>query len=373
MEKPRIALTGGGTGGHIYPCLAIAEELEPNAELFYIGNSNKLESELLNSNNCKDSQDRPYKDYINFIGINAKPFINKTKILKLPIWLWEFYEEIQKTKKILSKEKISIVFGTGGYVSAPVFAAARELKIPYIIHNLDAHIGLANKLFIRDAFALTTGFENLKSKPKNGKLIITGNPISKNFRNNLNPNKINSPLNLLITGGSQGAESINTAVRNILERITKFDINIIHITGSKTYESYMQSLEKKYPNYQVVPYTHEMPQLCNWANLAICRSGAMTIAEFACSGVVPIFVPLPWAAHNHQKLNAQSLVDAGAAISLDQNNPIFENKLYTIIERFAKNPKLLQEYQAKLKSFGQADSTKSIVELILSANRCSLS
>ncbi len=378
MKKANIVLTGGGTGGHIYPCLAIAEELReqvPECKLYYIGNHNKLEASLLQGDNCKDSQGQSYRNYINFIGIEAWPFVNKVNPLKIFSWLIHFVKETLKVKSILQKNNIDIIFGTGGYVAAPVFAAAQFLGIPYIIHNLDAHIGLANRLFIKNASILTTAFPGLAAQPKNGRVFVTGNPISRRFLSSA-PKSSDDKLRLLITGGSQGAESINNAIGNLLPTLCKLDIEIVHITGEKPYQEYLNHFlaanPNKYPNYKVLPYTHEMPELCSWADVAICRSGAMTIAEFGVSGVVSIFVPLPWAAHDHQTLNAQALVDANAAYLIKQparNNHIseseFQENLYELINNICLNKNILKEKRKLLMSFAKPNASKELKKLIM--------
>ncbi len=387
----RIALTGGGTGGHIYPCLAVAEALhESRVELYYIGHAKKLEAELLTKTELKDADGVAYSSYIKFLPIETDPVVNKLNPLKILGWGWKFYQAFELSKKYLRENQIEIVFGTGGYVAAPVFAAAIALKIPYIIHNLDAHIGLANLVFIRDASALTTAFPNLAAQPKNGRVIVTGNPISKKFLNYVIPSErserrdpdwIATPpmaarnddtLHLLITGGSQGAESINNAIGNLLPNLSKLNIDMVHVTGTKTYQSfvdkYLGGKADKYSNYRIYDYVHNMPELCAWADLTVCRSGAMTIAEMSASGVVPIFVPLPWAAHDHQTLNAKALVDTGAAMSLSQNEENFEELLFYTIKGFVNDSLLLEEFSTALAKFGKNDAATEISKLILQAS-----
>ncbi len=402
--KKNIAFTGGGTGGHIYPCLAVIEELvsrDPSQKIFYIANSNRLEAELLTKNELKDYRGIAFSDYIKFLGIQAEPLIKSLNPIKIVQWFLRFQKQVKQAKKYLQFNSIDIVFGTGGYVSGPVFAACKDLKIPYVIHNLDAFIGIANSVFVADAFALTLGLDSKqKIKPRNGKRIITGNPISKKFLDRLsivasakmdvitNPetdaviaspegawqsSPTNDKVNLLITGGSQGAESINSAIGKILPDLAKLNLQITHVTGTKTYdgfvEKYLDGNAKKYSNYTVVPYTHSMPELCSQADLTVCRAGAMTIAEMCISGVVPIFVPLPWAAHDHQNLNAESLVNAGAALSLNQDEKDFEENLFKVILDLVNNPENLNSMRNNLKHFSKPQAAKEIVEILVSKNK----
>lgn len=389
--KKNIAFTGGGTGGHIYPCLAVIEELisqDPSQRIFYIANSNKLEAQLLTKKDLKDYRGIAFSDYIKFLDIQAEPLIKSFNPIKVLKWFLRFQKQVKQAKKYLNENSIDIVFGTGGYVSGPVFAASKDLKIPYVIHNLDAFIGIANSVFVKDAFALTLGLDSKqKIKPKNGKRIITGNPISKKFLDRVNviaetqaviaspegawqssPNN-DSIIKLLVTGGSQGAESINSAIGKILPELSKLNLQITHVTGSKIYdgfvEKYLDGNAEKYSNYRVIAYTHQMPELCNEADLTVCRAGAMTIAEMCISGVVPIFVPLPWAAHDHQNLNAESLVNAGAAFSLNQDEKDFEQILLKGILDLVNNPNKLDTMQENLKQFSKPQAAKEIAEILL--------
>ena len=277
---------------------------------------------------------------------------------------------------LVKENKIDAVFGTGGYVAAPAFAAAILNKIPYIIHNLDAHMGLANLTFVKDAAVLTLGFPDLKylkSKVKSGKVVVSGNPISMKFSKEGIGNRERGEgkrFNILITGGSQGAESINEAIGRLLPRLSENNkINVIHVAGSKLYQEYVEKFLDgdlaKYANYKVVAYTHQMPQLCAHADIAICRSGAMTIAEMAASGVVPIFIPLPWAAHDHQTLNAKSLVDAEAALMLKQDEPDFDEHLYASIEKLVEDIERLELMQTKLALFAKPGAAGQLAKLVL--------
>lgn len=370
----RIGLTGGGTGGHIYPCLAVAEELKlknPDTELFYLGNPDKLEAKLLNNAELKDSQGLAYQDYIEFIAIPSEPLVKSVNPLKIIYWISRFNSYKKMAKKLLKEKQIEIVFGTGGYVAGPIFAACKELKIPYIIHNLDAYMGLANRVFVKDAYALTLGICELGIKPKNGRAIVTGNPISKKF--SLVPiqpgAEMGQKLKILVTGGSQGAESINDAIGCLLPELEDLNLEMIVVTGTKTYEKFCIKFQpEKYSFVTVKDYVHNMPELCAWADIAICRSGAMTIAEMVASDTVSIFVPLPWAAHDHQNKNAQALVEASAAMSLDQNAKNFETLLFYLIQGFANDKNRIDYFLDALQNFKNDDAAKKICELIMSAS-----
>ena len=381
MIEGNIALTGGGTGGHIYPCLALAEELKEykkntkaSFNLFYLGNPQKLEAKLLTENELTDFEGQKYQEYIEFLGVDSEPFVKNP--IKIPGWFFRFFKNKNDAKKKLEEKNISVVFGTGGYAAGPIFAACKELGIPYIIHNLDAHMGLANRAFINDAFALTLGVADLGIKPSSGKVAVTGNPISKKFLLELEKlgsyQRDNKKLHLLITGGSQGAQAINEAIGNILDELEELNLEIVHVTGKKTYAEYVDKFldgdAKKYSWYTVLDYVHNMPELCAWSDLSICRSGAMTIAEMAASDTVPIFVPLPWAAHDHQNKNAQELVDTCAAMLLDQEASNFETLLFYLIQGFANEPARVDSFLDQLQHFKKLDVSHELISIIEEAS-----
>ena len=368
----KIAFTGGGTGGHIYPNLAIIEDLHenfPDYKIFYYGNPEKLEAKLLESDDITDFKDNAFKNYVEFVNVKSEPLLKSINPLKIFAWLKRFNDYKQEAKKSLQKKAIDLVFGTGGYAAGPVFAAAQELKIPYLIHNLDAHMGLANKAFVKGASALTLGVCDLGIKPKSQKVFVTGNPISKKFLNSLEKEKPNDgKLHLLVTGGSQGAQSINKAIGELLDEFLKLNIEIVHVTGKENYQEhkakYLKPHPGKHPFYKARDYTHEMPELCAWADIAICRSGAMTVAEMLASHTLSIFIPLPWAAHDHQTKNALAISDLGAAITLDQDQDDLKETLLEIIKKAAQDKDYLGNYKGKTNSLNLRDSNKEIIKVI---------
>lgn len=387
----KVALTGGGTGGHIYPCLALAEVLrEKNCEVFYIGNHNKLEAKLLDP--AQPEHRKEYTEFIKFLPIEAQALPRSKNPFKWLKWIWDFGACTNTVKEYLKQNNINIVFGTGGYVAGPVFAAANLLKIPYVIHNLDANMGLANKFFLKDATALTLAFPIESLKPRNGNVFIVGNPISKKFLTSQKDLKLNDTealresftqrleeskqtnpekeKEILITGGSQGAESINIAIAKILPTLSqKTKLKITHITGPKTYDDFIKNHigENTYKNYDVMSYTHEMDKLCLKADIAVCRAGAMTIAEMAASSTVPIFVPLSWAANDHQNANAKALVDANAAFSIAENklsDEEFQQELLNKLLQLIVDDELLAQMKKNLSAFIKPNSAEEIYELL---------
>jgi UDP-N-acetylglucosamine--N-acetylmuramyl-(pentapeptide) pyrophosphoryl-undecaprenol N-acetylglucosamine transferase len=404
----RVAFTGGGTGGHIYPCLAVAElfEAENNLSiteknvLYYIGGEGKLEQEL-----CLR------KDYIQFLPINAPKLPSRNNSFKENLeWFGIFFKAYKCSVNYLRENKIDVVMGTGGYVAAPVFLACVTTGTKFLIHNLDSNFGLVNKLFKIFATRVSLGFPiNINF---NDKYRYTGNPISQEFisiyrdgENDENAeigdweatdgaadNRDENYLRVLVTGGSQGSQFVNDSIGALLKDFEGFNqrlalegktISITHITGSKLFDEhvskYLNGDPNKYSNYKVLSYTHEMANISRTIDLAICRAGAMTCAEMAVSLIIPILIPLPWAAHDHQTKNAEALVKAGCGFMIRQDalpdggDESTENgavdrsqqrEIADLIFDLAKSPEKISAMKKNLHQFAKPESTREIFTLL---------
>ncbi|MFM7457966.1 MAG: UDP-N-acetylglucosamine--N-acetylmuramyl-(pentapeptide) pyrophosphoryl-undecaprenol N-acetylglucosamine transferase [bacterium] len=402
----RVAFTGGGTGGHIYPCLAVAELFEDESNqsgaeknaLYYIGGEGKLEQEL-----CLR------KDYIQFLPINAPRLPSRNNSFKENLeWFGIFFKAYQCSVNYLKKNKIDVVMGTGGYVAAPVFLACVTTKTKFLIHNLDSNFGLVNKLFKIFASRVSLGFPiNINF---NDKYHYTGNPVSQDFINIYRESKNDEDdenaeievwqqprdenhLRVLVTGGSQGSQFVNDSIGALLKDFEDFNqrlalkgkrISIIHITGSKLFDEhvskYLNGDPNKYSNYKVLSYTHEMSNISKTVDIAICRAGAMTCAEMAVSLIVPILIPLPWAAHDHQTKNAEALVkaacgfiirqdvlsDEGTAQGLENGavDRSQQREIADLIFDLARNPEKISEMKKKLYLFAKPESSREIFTLL---------
>ena len=392
----RVAFTGGGTGGHIYPCLAVAELFEDceqslGAEknaLYYIGGEGKLEQEL-----CLR------KEYIQFLPINAPKLPSRNNSFKENLeWFSIFFKAYKCSVNYLKEKKIDVVMGTGGYVAAPVFLACITTKTKFLIHNLDSNFGLVNNLFKIFASRVSLGFPiNISF---NDKYRYTGNPVSQEFINiyreaadgaaaKREPRDENH-LRVLVTGGSQGSQFVNDSIGILLKDFEDFnkrlaiegkEISITHITGSKLFDEhvskYLNGDPNKYSNYKVLSYTHEMANISRTVDVAICRSGAMTCAEMAVSLIVPILIPLPWAAHDHQTKNAEALVKADCGFMIRQDtfsggenaeNRIVryspQKEIADLLFDLAKNPEKISAMKRNLYRFARPESSRDIYALI---------
>jgi UDP-N-acetylglucosamine--N-acetylmuramyl-(pentapeptide) pyrophosphoryl-undecaprenol N-acetylglucosamine transferase len=384
----RVAFTGGGTGGHIYPCLAVAELFEDESNqsgaernaLYYIGGEGKLEQEL-----CLR------KDYIQFLPINAPKLPSRNNSFKENLdWFGIFFKAYKSSVNYLRENKIDVVMGTGGYVAAPVFLACVTTRTKFLIHNLDSNFGLVNNLFKIFASRVSLGFPiNINF---NDKYRYTGNPVSQEFINiyrdgekvedgeNAEIEVWQQPrdenhLRVLVTGGSQGSQFVNDSIGTLLKDFEDFNhrlalegkrISIIHITGSKLFDEhvskYLNGDPNKYSNYKVLSYTHEMANISKTVDVAICRAGAMTCAEMAVSLIVPILIPLPWAAHDHQTKNAEALVKADCGFMIRQD--ALPDEGADLIFDLAKSPEKISAMKKKLHLFAKPESSREIFTLL---------
>jgi UDP-N-acetylglucosamine--N-acetylmuramyl-(pentapeptide) pyrophosphoryl-undecaprenol N-acetylglucosamine transferase len=375
-KKHRIVLTGGGTGGHLYPALALAENLKthPLVEaLLYIGNAESLESRKV------PEAGFPF-EAVPFRGMprGKNPF-------KLLAWLWALNQAIKQAKQKLKAFNATAVIGTGGYVAAPVLAAAKQLNIPYFIHEPDAVPGLVNKLMARGAMGVTGAFPNRAKGLGISEecYTFTGNPLLGNFTSFSKPDALDQlglagwdaeKNTLVIVGGSQGARTLNTAVVKALPQlIDDYNLQVIHQCGEKLWEE-TQALYHQYATtvwqaetaqkiaqaYHCKPFFNGMDALWAVANLAVCRAGSLTLSELYLSGTPAILVPYPYAAANHQEANARLSEAEGASILLLDVDCSAE-KLVSTVRQLLESPQQLSRMQVNALGLAKPHATQAII------------
>ncbi|MGC6767206.1 undecaprenyldiphospho-muramoylpentapeptide beta-N-acetylglucosaminyltransferase [Enterococcus sp. LJL128] len=308
----KILVTGGGTGGHIYPALAFikyVQEVEPTAEFMYVGTDNGLESKIV----------PPYGIPFNTIKIQGfrrslSPQNFKTVYL--------FLSSIGKAKKIIRSFQPDIVIGTGGYVSGSVVAAAKQLKIPTIVHEQNSVPGVTNKFLSRFASKVAICFPDVADYFPSDKVVLTGNPRAQEVADTkrsdvlteygLSPNK----PTVVIFGGSRGALKINQAFVEALPFFEEKNYQVLYASGDRYYEELQEKLnlsKRKLKNVSIQPYIDKMAEVMGNIQLIVGRAGATSIAEITALGLPAILIPSPYVTNDHQTKNAQSLVKAGAA------------------------------------------------------------
>ena len=381
----RLVVTGGGTGGHIYPALAVAEKvqamtspqgLEANI-VTYVGKTDGLESELVPQNGIAF-------EGIQFYGMPR----GKSPLLpfKLIAWAWKLREARAHARKILQRLQPDVVFGTGGYVSAPVLLAAHSLNIPYVVHEPDAKPGLVNQLMSRNAAVITTSFsegaESLRHRA-NQQVIVTGNPIRGSIGGLRKAEALQhlgiewpseQPV-LLVTGGSQGARRINQAMVEALPSlINDLGFAVVHLTGKKLYDETLAALDqhdpglKKHLHYWLRSYSGEMAALLAIADLAVCRAGSLSLSEMAVCGVPTLLIPYPFAAADHQRKNAQACVRIGASLMLEDADCTGAN-LLTTLRPLVAEPHRLAQMRKAARQQGHPHATEDIVACLMALSQ----
>ncbi len=368
----RIAIVGGGTGGHIYPGLAIAQDWKDRAEIVFLGQKNKLEGKII-----------PGAGF-NFVSISAAP-ISRRLSLSLFKTGWNLCRGTIQSLRFLARFRPNLIIGTGGYVAAPALLGALFLKIPIIIHEQNAYPSLTNRLLSRYARAVCISMPPASRHFSRAKeVVVTGNPVRSEVlnydretaREELKMKKDDRLI--LVAGGSQGARSVNKAVvrwlkNNEIEKNWK----IVHATGENNYAeviAYYQKLgvnpgEKQY--LKVVAYIKNMGQYLAAADLFVGRSGATTVSEIVARGLPAILIPYPFAAEDHQTANARFLEENGGAIILPDEE-LEAGKLASLVEELLNDPDRLDKMAKNSAFLGHKNSVEQIsrvIKAVLEANK----
>lgn len=361
----KYLISGGGTGGHIYPAIAIANEIKRNdkeADILYIGTKEGLESKLVP------------KEGINFETIRVKGMprrLNKESFVALK----ELFLGLIDSNKIIKGFKPDIVIGTGGYVCGPIVYQAKRHKVPALIHEQNAFPGVTNKILSRYVDKVAVTFEeSTKYFKYPDRVVVTGNPIRRELLQidkTTAYKKVNVKPDLpmvLSFGGSGGQKKLNDAILKIIKdnNIIK-DFQLIHITGDRLYKEFLNELEglniQLSHNIKILPYLYEMPYALNIADLVIASAGAITLAEISAIGIPSILVPKGYTAENHQEYNARSFEEDGASLMIlesELNGKILENAISNIL--FNKDK--LKTMAENSKSIGKLDASKEIYRII---------
>jgi len=358
-------ITGGGTGGHIYPAVAVADELlrdNGDANIFYVGNPNNLESEIVKNKNYT------------FLPVTSSGMPRKISFALLD-WTFRMLYATLKCCFYIYKRKPDLIFGTGGYVSAPVLAAGMIMKVPFVMHDCDANPGLVTRLLAPFAKSISVAFECAKDKLANENCYVNGNPIRSEF-SKVNPeiarNKLNldTRLTLCVMGGSQGSKTISNAVTDILKTLSQsYNIQIIFQTGKKNYDEVIAKLKEIYPEFEqdknlmIRPYFNNMVTILAASDIAISRAGSLSISELCASSVAPIFIPYPYAAADHQRKNAKFMLEHGACLYLEDEETNSEN-LLKLLKGLIANTDKIEKIKQAASSLARYDGVYKIVEQI---------
>ena len=361
----RVLLSGGGTGGHIYPAIAIANRIKeqyPDAEIIFVGTEKGIESEIV-----------PKYGYelktVTVQGFKRKiDFDNVKRVFKL-------FKGLEQSRKVVKKFKPDVVIGTGGYVSGPVLFNAAMSKVPTVIHEQNSFPGVTNKILSKVVTRVLTSFEDSHERFPEGsrdKLVLTGNPVRKEIlvarkniaRKNLGISEDKKMV--LCYGGSGGSEEINDAMKVVIENMVKEDIAFIFATGKYYYEEFAKSIEylNLKPYQQVVPYLEDMANALAASDLVIGSAGAISLAEITALGKPSIIIPKAYTAENHQEYNAKSIESKGAGIAILEKD-LTPKKLNETVFRLLGDRELLIDMENASKEIGKPEAIDLICDEII--------
>ncbi|GAW28791.1 undecaprenyldiphospho-muramoylpentapeptide beta-N-acetylglucosaminyltransferase [Carboxydocella sp. ULO1] len=368
----RLLVTGGGTGGHIYPALAVArawQERFGSGSVLYVGTSRGLEARLVPPTG------------IPFLTVEVQGLprtINRELLTFTPRLL----RGLKQGRRILREFRPQVVLGTGGYVSFPVVALATLAGIPALLHEQNAFPGLANRLLARRVAGVALTFPEAAVRlPAGVEYRVTGLPVRPEISRVSREEGLaylglegKRPV-LLVTGGSRGARSINRAMLGVYRALNHLPpLDIVHITGELTFAETMDSISVlgienyKKGNIYIKPYEHQMAHALAAADLILCRAGATTLAEITVRGLPAILVPYPYAAENHQEYNARALVQAGAAHML-LDRELNGQRLVSLLTELLQQPRRLQEMAAAARQLGRPQALADLMEFLLEKAR----
>ncbi|MCC0761445.1 MULTISPECIES: undecaprenyldiphospho-muramoylpentapeptide beta-N-acetylglucosaminyltransferase [unclassified Clostridioides] len=361
----KVLLSGGGTGGHVYPAIAIANKIRdehPDAEIMFVGTEKGIESEIVPKYGFELKT-------VTVQGFKRKiDFDNVKRVFKL-------FKGLEQSRKIVKKFKPDVVIGTGGYVSGPVLFNASMGKIPAIIHEQNSFPGVTNKILSKTVTKVLTSFEDSHKRfpeAAEEKLVFTGNPVRKEIllsrkniaRKNLGISEEKKMV--LCYGGSGGSRKINDAMRLVIKNMVNEDIAFIFATGKSYYEEFMESISNinLKPYQKVVPYLEDMANALAASDLVIGSAGAISLAEITALGKPSIIIPKAYTAENHQEYNAKSIEKQGAGVAILEKN-VTPESLNTAVFKLLGDRELLVDMANASKTIGRPEAIDLIYDEII--------
>lgn len=358
VKEMRIIVSAGGTGGHIYPALAIIhkiKEKEPNSEILYIGTKDRMESTIIPKQNI------PYFS-IDMKGLNRKNPFKNISVLK------NYAKNIKILKKEIKKFNPDIVIGVGGYVTAPVIYSAKKLGYKTFIHEQNSIPGLSNKFLSHYADKIGVSLiDSISYFPKE-KVVYTGNPRSEEayYAKEISKKELGLSLSdtkklVLIVMGSLGSTTMNQKLKDTLPLFKNKDYEVVFVTGKGYYEEYKKVVAPS--NVKIVSYLDNMTQVLKKTDLIVSRAGASSIAEITVLGIPNILIPSPYVTHNHQFKNAKSLEKSQATVIIEEES-YDKEVLVNTIDNILNDPIRYQEFHKNVSKMGVKDSATKIYKIL---------
>lgn len=365
MAKLRVIVSGGGTGGHIFPAVSIANELKSilgdKVEILFVGALGRMEMERV-----------PREGY-QIVGLPVQGFIRKLTAQNIVV-LWNLWKSLKKAQRIVADFSPDVVVGVGGYASGPLARVAAKKGIPIVLQEQNSYAGVTNKLLAKLATKICVAYEGMERYFPKEKIILTGNPVRQNIVEAKIPKdeakaffnlKAESKV-ILSVGGSLGARTINQSIEQSLSQIAKSDVQLIWQTG-KSFKSQAELAVKEQglTNVFVTDFITRMDMAYAAADLVISRAGASTISELCLIGKATILVPSPNVAEDHQTKNAQALVERGAAVMIRDDQA--KQELITTAMSLVASADKIAALELEAKAMGLAHSAEQIAGEVISA------
>lgn len=359
MKIDKVILSGGGTGGHIFPALAIANEIKkrnPDAEILFVGALGRMEMEKIPAAGYK------------IIGLPVMGFPRKPSF-KIVAFFIRLIKSASMARKIVKDFNPQIAIGVGGYASGPLLRAAAKMQIPTLIQEQNSYAGITNKLLSKKVKSICVAYDKMDRFFPKEKIILTGNPVRANL---IQTQKEKSEatkyfeLNeadkvVLIVGGSLGARSINNSVLKNIDEIANSGVQVIWQTGSFYFNDIQDKLKGKKPgNLHIHKFLTRMDLAYSIANLVISRAGAGTISELCLVGMPSVLVPSPNVSEDHQTKNALALVEKDAALMVRDSE--IDEKLFPVAFEVVRNTEKCIDLSEKIKMLAKPEATKTIVD-----------
>lgn len=361
----RLMVAGGGTGGHIYPALALIEQLqrvEPETEVLYVGTTRGLENQIVPKAGIELRT-------MEMQGFKRSLSLDNFKTIYL------FMKSVSTAKKWLKEFKPDVVLGTGGYVSGAVLYAAAKLGIPTVIHEQNSVVGVTNKFLSKYVDEIAISFEAARSQFPSDKVTLTGNPRAQQFLNAAGDEFSWTQVGLrddvptvMIFGGSQGAPKINQSVLMALPELNQRHYQVVFATGQKRYDAFMEQLAGQpiADHVKIVPYIDNMQTKLSHVQALVSRAGATTIAEVTALGLPTIMIPSPYVTANHQVKNAQALVDAGAAEMILESD-LSGTSLLEAIDTLMLDERTQRQMAGKAEKLGHPHAADDLIAVMKQA------
>ncbi len=362
MQANKFIISGGGTGGHIYPAIAIAhaiKEKQPNAEILFVGANGKMEMEKV-----------PKAGY-EIIGLDIAGLQRKLTVKNLS-FPFKLFKSLKKAKQIVKDFNPDVAIGVGGYASGPLLRQAGKQGVPTLLQEQNSYPGITNKLLARKAKKICVAYDNMERFFDERKIVFTGNPVRKEILNiegkkerglthfGLEQGK----KTLLVIGGSLGARTVNNSIKNAVELLNENGVQVLWQTG-KSYCEDMKSFvkEKGFENIKVYDFIYEMDLAYASADLVVSRAGALSISELCLVGKPIILIPSPNVSEDHQTKNAMALVNHNAAVLVkDADAP---ETLGKEIMELMNNENKLIKLSVNIIGFGRPNAAEAIANEVI--------